>query len=253
MSVSELLHVAEGTGRPLGLIAGIGLTEVHVYSQRPAPDGLFSGCPHVHAVCDEAYFVLRGHGRVEFHDLEHGFRQLELHPGDYVHFSPLILHRLISQQELVILGMMANVGLAERGEARIYFGPEVDQDPARFEHLVRLPAQEGLAGALERRDAAVRGYMGLLELWQRDRSAYEAELRRFLHVHCQAMARKAGELLDQVQRGPLAWAQRTAARIQQLPALPAGTPEVWVHRAGSSEALGMCGQLRPVTAPQLLP
>ena len=38
-----------------GLIAGIGLTHLTVYDQRVAPDGLHSGCAHVHAVTDEAY------------------------------------------------------------------------------------------------------------------------------------------------------------------------------------------------------
>ena len=41
---------SDGHGEPIGLIGGIGLTEVHVYAQRPAPDGSFSGCPHVHVV-----------------------------------------------------------------------------------------------------------------------------------------------------------------------------------------------------------
>ena len=60
-----------GTSKALGLIGGIGLTEVHVYARRRAPDGNFSGCPHVHAVTDEGYYVLTGTGRVEFHDLDH--------------------------------------------------------------------------------------------------------------------------------------------------------------------------------------
>ena len=88
---------------------------VYVYAQRAAPDGLYSGCPHVHAVTDEGYFVLQGHGSVEFHDLESGYRKLDLEPGQYVHFPPLVMHRLISDGELVILGMMGNAGLAEAG------------------------------------------------------------------------------------------------------------------------------------------
>jgi len=34
------------------LISGIGLTQLTVYDQRPAPDGLMSGSPHVHAGTD---------------------------------------------------------------------------------------------------------------------------------------------------------------------------------------------------------
>ncbi len=173
----------EGTSQPLGLIGGIGLTEVHVYAQRPSPDNRFSGCPHVHAVTDEGYFVLQGTGSVEFHDLTTGFRTLDLAPGHYVHFPPLIMHRLISDGDLVILGMMGNAGLAERGEARIYFGPEVDADPARFEELLSLPKRLGLEGARQRRDAAVAAYQNLMRLWQDDRPAYFAELNRFFAVH----------------------------------------------------------------------
>ncbi len=104
----------EGKTQALGLIGGIGLTEVHVYAQHPAPDGKFSGCPHVHAVTDEGYFVLQVNGSVEFHDATNGYRQLSLEPGQYVHFPPLMMHRLISDGDLIILGMMGNASLAER-------------------------------------------------------------------------------------------------------------------------------------------
>ena len=43
-------------------IAGIGLTHLSVYEQSPAPDGLSSGCAHVHALTDEAYYVVAGEG-----------------------------------------------------------------------------------------------------------------------------------------------------------------------------------------------
>lgn len=165
--------------QPIGLIGGIGLTEVHVYAQRAAPDGKFSGCPHMHAVTDEGYFVLKGQGAVEFHDLEHGYRRMPLEPGQYVHFSPLVMHRLISDGELVILGMMGNAGLAEAGEARIYFGPKIDEDAEAFAKCVGLPKALGLEGALQRRDKAVEGYLGLMKLWEDDRDAYFKELKRF--------------------------------------------------------------------------
>ncbi|EIQ00544.1 cupin domain-containing protein [Opitutaceae bacterium TAV1] len=231
---------------PAGLIGGIGLTEVHVYTQRPAPDGVCSGCPHVHAVTDEGYFVLSGRGRVEFHDLENGFRELALAPGDYVHFPPLVMHRLVSDDALVILGIMGNAGLAERGEARIYFGPDVDASPSRFAGLVSLPRDYGLAGALDRRDAAVRGYQGLMALWAQDRPAYFAELKRFFACHCAAISVRADELRAQVEQGPVAWARATAARLEALPRLSETPSRVFINRAGSEEAFGMCGILRPM-------
>jgi len=228
------------------LIGGIGLTEVHVYDQRPAPDGLCSGCPHVHAVTDEGYFVLSGCGWVEFHDRHHGYRKLDLAPGDYAHFPPLVMHRLVSTDALVILGMMGNAGLAERGEARIYFGSDVDDSPERFADLMSLPRTLGLRGALDRRDASVKAYLALLALWEQNRSAYFAELERFFTCHCQAIAAKAEELNAAVEQGPRASAHATSQRLLALPRMTDTRSDVFFHRHASEEALGMCGVLRPV-------
>jgi len=106
------------------LIAGIGLTHLTVYDQSPAPDGCHSGCAHVHAVTDEAYFVLAGTGAIELHDLEHGLRSVPLAPGSYVQFAPGTLHRAVNNGGLVVLVIMGNAGLAERGDARIWFGAD---------------------------------------------------------------------------------------------------------------------------------
>ncbi len=70
------------------LISGIGLTQLTVYDQRPAPDGMMSGSPHVHAVTDEGYYVMSGKGSVELHDLANGFRTVDLSPGRYLQFPP---------------------------------------------------------------------------------------------------------------------------------------------------------------------
>ena len=126
------------------------------------------------------------------------------------------MHRLISDGNLVILGMMGNAGLAERGEARIYFGREVDEDPRRFEELQSLPKRLGLEGALQRRDAAVSAYQHLMSLWTTNRLLYRGELERFFEVHQRTMANIADTLLEQVKQGPLAWGQLTQQRIAAL-------------------------------------
>jgi hypothetical protein len=156
------------------------------------------------------------------------------------------MHRLISDGDLVILGMMGNAGLAERGEARIYFGKDVDDNSQRFNELQTLPQRTGLEGALARRDAAVSAYQHLMRLWHDDRVGYFAELQRFIACHCRAMAQKAEVFLDQVQQGPIAWAQATEERIRQLPAVPLAPTDVYQSRPGAESALGMCGVLRPI-------
>jgi len=228
------------------LIGGIGLTHLTVYDQRPAPDGLMSGSPHVHAVTDEGYYVISGAGRVELHDRENGFRSVELSPGRYVQFPPGVLHRLVSADRLVLLVVMGNAGLAERGDARIYFGRAADDDPAEYARLAGLAGVKGLDGALDRRDAAVRAYAGLLELWAKDRRAYYRELERFVGVHMKAAAALREGFAKAVEAGPVAWGELFRERVKNLPLGRADLSPV-LHVPPEGTTLGMCGVLRPVT------
>jgi mannose-6-phosphate isomerase-like protein (cupin superfamily) len=231
---------------PPGLIAGIGLTHLTVYDQRPAPDGLQSGCAHVHAVTDEAYLVLSGSGAIELHDLERGFRSVPLTAGSFVQFAPGTLHRSVSTDRLAVLAVMGNAGLAERGDARIWFGPVVDADPRRYQQLGRLPAEQGLPGALERRDRSVAAYMELLRLWGTDRQAYRAELKRFVDVHARAMEPSREQFRGVVSHGPEAWLQTALARIAALPSSTGPSNAASVARKDGAPRLGMCGLLRPL-------
>jgi len=229
------------------IISGIGLTHLTVYDQRQAPDGKMSGSPHVHAVTDEGYYVISGRGRVELHDLENGFRTVDLEPGRYLQFPPGTLHRLVNTDRLVLLVVMGNAGLAERGDARIYFGKAVDEDPDEYDRLTGLAKAKGLEGALDRRDAAVRAYMGLLELWTKDQPAYYKELARFIRVHLQAAARQVSSFGRAVEAGPMAWGLRFRKRLEKLPAGSAEAGPV-IHVPTGETTLGMCGVLRPVTS-----
>jgi mannose-6-phosphate isomerase-like protein (cupin superfamily) len=242
-----VLSVAAGPPLLRGedLIAGIGLTQLTVYDQRPAPDGLNSGSPHIHAVTDEGYYVISGRGRVELHDLRHGFQTVELTPGSYLQYPPGVLHRLVSTDHLVLLVVMGNAGLAEYGDARIYFGKKVDENPAEFARLVGLAAAEGLEGALKRRDAAVRAYLGLLDLWHKDRAAYFAELKRFIDVHMKAAAELRADFSKAVEAGPVAWGEKFRRRVADLPLSREGlAPLLYVPTEQTT--LGMCGILKPV-------
>ena len=233
-------------GRAEDLISGIGLTHLTVYDQRPAPDGKMSGSPHVHAVTDEGYYVMSGRGQVELHDLENGFRTVALEPGRYLQFPPGTLHRLVNTDRLVILVVMGNAGLAERGDARIYFGKDVDEDPDEYARLAGLAKANGLEGALDRRDAAIRAYMGLLELWTKDQPAYYVELARFLRVHLKAAAYEVSSFGRAVEAGPMAWGLRFRKRLEKLPRASEEAAPV-LHTPPEAVTYGMCGVLRPVT------
>lgn len=228
-----------------GLIGGIGLTHLTVYEQRPAPDGTNCGSPHVHAITDEAYYILSGTGRAELHDTQHGFRKIDLKPGQYLQFPPCVLHRIVSTGGLVILAVMGNAGLAEQGDARIYFGKAVDDDPAEYARLAGLAREKGLEGALERRDAAVRAHNELVGLWETSPDSYFQELRRFNDVHLKAIAQDTSKFEEAVEKGPKHWGEVSAKRLE---ALPRGEEklEAEFHDGNPAVAYGMCGVLKPV-------
>ena len=210
-------------------IAGIGLTHLRVYDQRLAPDGTHSGCAQVYAVTDEGYYVIAGEGAIELHDLEQGYRRVPLVKGDYVQFAPGTLHRSVSTGGLEVLAVIGNAGLAEHGDARIYFGRAVDDDPARFAGLVALPRTHGLDGALAWRDA------------------YRAELARFVACHREAVRDHLPAFREVVRAGPERFLQTIEARLDGLSDPGEAPPQVeGVCHAAIAERYGMCGLLRPL-------
>ncbi len=237
------------------LLGGVGVSHLTVYEDRPAPDGTLSGCAHVHAITEEAYFVVAGAGRLELHDVDNGFRSVPLKPGAFVQFSPGTLHRVVSAAEddpakpggLEVVVVMGNAGLAERGDARIYFGAAADEDPDLYARLAGLPGAKGRAGALERRDASCRAYMDLMALRERDEAAYRDELARFVDRHFTAAAAKRSEFEAIVRAGPLTAAETALARIAALPGAARDPEAVTMpSRNDAPPVLGMCGTLRPV-------
>ncbi len=228
-----------------GLLAGVGLTHLTVYDGRPGPDGVVGGCAHVHAVTDEAYFCIGGQGAIDLHDLTRGYRQVALSPGAYVQFTPGTLHRSVNHGGLQLVCLMGNSGLAERGDARIYFGPEADRDPELYRTLQRLP-EKGLDGALERRDRAAEGHAALMRLWADDRDAYRRRLAEFINLHAAAMSKIRTDLESIVQTGPAAWLDRAQERLERLPALAALAEASRGEAQRGEPRLGMCGLLRPV-------
>ena len=231
------------------LLAGVGLTRLTVYHQRAAPDGILSGCAHVHACTDEGYYAVSGSGAIELNDMQNGFRSVPLNPGDYVQFPPQTLHRSVSHGDLVVLVLMGNAGLAEHGDARMYFGAAVDADPVEYARLVALPRHHGLEGALERRDASVRAYMRLMDWWQTDRPAYFTELKRFLALHQATLAPRRAEFARIIDDGPGRWLADARQAVENLGVTHPDTSTTSTAHAvrttppDATQALGMCGLL----------
>lgn len=224
------------------LIGGIGLTVLDVYDQRPGPDGVQAGCAHIHAITDEAYFGLSGSGAIELHDPERGYRRVTIEPGSFVQFSAGTLHRSVSVDHCRVLAIMGNSGLPERGDARIYFGPEIDAEPARYEEA-RALILSGLEGGLKRRDLSARAYAGLMRLWETDRPAYTRELERFLAAHRGTLASRTATMTEAIERGPLLQATTAFRRLAAATATPQA--ERWAL-ADARVSYGMCGILRQI-------
>lgn len=229
------------------IIAGVGITHLRIYEDRPAIDGMMSGCAHVHAITDEAYYVLSGEGFVDLHDPEHGFRRIPLRQGTFVQFSPGVLHRAVSTDRLEVLAIIGNAGLAEHGDARIYFGLQVDEEAEEYERLSSLPRREGLEGALKRRDASIAAYQDLMRLWDTDREAYRNELTRFIRQHQRGVEARRCEFEQIIEQGPIAWGHASLERIRKLATALEPAQSFATHPDRSEPALGMCGYLRPLS------
>jgi len=224
------------------LIGGIGLTVLDVYDQRPGPDGVQAGCAHIHAITDEAYFGLSGSGAIELHDPERGYRRVAIEPGSFVQFSAGTLHRSVSVDHCRILAIMGNSGLPERGDARIYFGPDIDAEPALYEEA-RALVSTGLEGGLKRRDLSALAYAGLMRLWETDRAAYTRELERFLAIHQRTLGSRTETMADAIENGPLRQATMAFRRLAAATATPQAAQ--WAL-ADTKISYGMCGVLRQI-------
>lgn len=227
-------------------IGGIGLTHLRVFDTRPAPDGQMSGCAHIHGVTDEGYYVIGGSGRLELHDIDNGFRNVPLTKGRYVQFTPGTLHRTVSEDSLEILVIMGNAGMAEHGDARIYFGQAVDEDRVEYARLTNLARERGLEGALERRDVSVAAYSELVRLWEHDRQAYGNEIGRFLAVHLQELARGSDQLTEIVDSSLGHWHRVTTDRVAALETGIDPAQSFSADQQSGGPKFGMCGILHQI-------
>jgi len=230
------------------VIGGVSITGVQVYDQRPAPDGLYGGCPHLHAVAHEVYMIQNGEGWVEFHSPERGMWREDLKPGDVLQFAPGILHRIVMEKHLTIIALLSHAGLAEAGDARIWFGADIDEDPDAYTAAAALPKGAMLEDALDRRDRAISGYRQLLDWWECDRDRYRSELTAFRDRHGTAMAART-DLEEKLRQAHPAWGEEGLERLAALPRIrPEYEPRRWSLGEGQPPRLGMCGLLQCVGA-----
>ena len=190
------------------------ITRLRVYDT-VGPDGQRGGTPHVHLMCSEMYFVLAGSGAVEMIDGS-GFSRVEMEPHAALVFGPGTIHRLINPDgDLLILVMMANAGLPERGDNVVCFPDEFLSDDARFAEAMKI---DGLEAAYRRRDRGVQGFLALKDAFEQSAEIGRAALRRVYEQAAARTAHKRGAWADVVNQGALAQARQSLDQIKSLDA-----------------------------------
>ena len=194
----------------------VGVSHLRVYDT-VAPDGIAGGTPHFHTTCTEAYAVIAGAGAVQTITRE-GFREVELHPGSFVWFTPGTIHRLVNRGDLEILVLMQNAGLPEAGDMIITFDPATRATVAAYDAAANLPDEERTTSgsgdaASRRRDAAVHWFVEL----RADVERHDFTLLDALYADA---ARLVAHRLDAWRavwkHGPLAAAARTGQILDAL-------------------------------------
>ena len=192
---------------------------------------------------------MSGKGRVELHDLEGGFRSVDLLPGRYLQFPPGVLHSPGQHRPPCSARSHGQRRSGREGRRPDLFRQGRRRRSGRVSTGSVRPGQgpKGSKGALDRRDAAIRAYMGLVELWTKDQPAYYMELARFIRVHMQGRGPPGVELRPCRRGRPdgLGPAVPQAARIPAAAESEEAGPVL--HVPSGSTTLGMCGILRPVT------
>ncbi len=227
------------------------ITRLKVYDT-VGPDGQRGGTPHLHLMCSEMYFVLAGSGAVEMIDGS-GFSRVALEPYAALVFSPGTIHRLINPDgDLLILVLMANAGLPERGDNVVCFPEEFLSDDVQFNAAMKISTPED---AYRRKDRGVEGFLALKTAFEQSAEAGRAALRR---VYEQAAARTEGkraEWAEVVINGAQAQAEQSLDHLHDL----AGpnieylfdARHALIH-ANEPIRLGFCGHLSQYPDPATL-
>lgn len=230
---------------------GVSVSRLAVYDW-PAEDGLRGGTPHLHTASAEGYIVLAGRGAVQTLSSA-GAEQHELVPGRVVWFEPGTVHRLVDDDALELLVVMANAGLPEAGDAVMTFPAAVLADPAAYAAAASLGTADEIRDAPEhlladraraRRDLALRGHRE----WSAAVEQHGPEALAELHALAARLVRPRLAEWERI----LHWSAACAASgtAQQLASLAAGgTGALGEARVAHADArpgrpaFGMCGRL----------
>ncbi|MBY8848684.1 cupin domain-containing protein [Saccharothrix longispora] len=226
---------------------GTSLSFLDVYDDA-APDGVVGGSPHLHLASAECYAVVGGEG--ELHTVTpDGCREIPLHPGAVVWFTPGTVHRAVNHGGLRVVVLMGNAGLPEAGDAVMTFPADVVADPDRYRAAATLPPRateaERAADARTRRDLAVEGFLPLRDAVR----AGDPEPLLAFHAAAAALVReRAGGWGAIVRGGPLDQAEATLALVGDVArGVAPHLRRAAVHEARRPERVfGMCGRLSPV-------
>ncbi|HEY4329559.1 MAG TPA: hypothetical protein VGN88_07475 [Phycisphaerae bacterium] len=168
------------------LPGGVGLTHLKVYDT-PGPDGVVSGGTHVHLVCAEIYFVLKGSGQIEVLSME-GVETQEVIPYKAMFFRPGTFHRVLNpNRDMEILAIMQNGGLPERGDFVMSFPAAILSNPAAYQAALRAPT---ITDALRRRDLSLQGYLEIKAAFGLSLQDGQKALREFYHMARKLIAPK---------------------------------------------------------------
>lgn len=231
--------------RQLILPAGVGLTHIEVYAE-PGPDGVVGGGAHIHMVCSEIYYVLKGQGQIECLSFD-GLDVIDLIPNKAVIFRPGVIHRVLNpDRNMEILAIMQNGGLPERGDYVMTFPAETMANTAAYTQAIRVTDYKD---AIRRRDLSIEGYRVIREAMLQDKAKGRELLGAFYRHARNLIAPKVDGFEWVLTSGAQTEAKASADACDFLRAGRTDYLERAKHAAiyplNDPQKMGMSGQLHP--------
>jgi mannose-6-phosphate isomerase-like protein (cupin superfamily) len=249
--MDQLVEITKQAESQLRMPGATLVTRLKVYDT-VTPDGQRGGTPHIHLMCTEMYYVLSGSGAVELLDMK-GFSRVEVGPDSALVFSPGTIHRLINPNgDLLVLVVMQNSGLPERGDNVVSFSDEWMADDARYTEAMTIQSVED---AHQRRDRGVEGFLQLKAAFDQDAESGRRALGHFYEMAAARTANLRAEWARIIKEGALAAAQIS---LDHLAALEDNQTDFLADAGhhlvnpGDFSKLGFCGELNRYFDPATL-